>query len=226
MQEFKYYKRGKGELDTSNFPDIRRKGKVMVSNLDEKTYMSLSALQNYLETTNDIICVTVVVMGYVAHMRSDKDVFATSRLYDKLTRLQFHCRSIQHESTESIKSAVISTASLIKDLPECSMWYTTFIGADGSVPKFCPEIKHTALKVREDGKVTDLEFDTSVVPEECDVVIVDDILGAGATVQKLVNTLKKNNFKDEIHLWVRYNEGIHTQEFLDQFKSYYLGDEI
>lgn len=222
--EFKYYKRGAGELDTSNFPDIVAAGEVTVGNLDEKTFVSLLALNQFLLPM--MKTVAVKVKGYVAHMRSDKDIYPMSKLYDYLPFLDIEVESIQHESTKKIKSATIDVTKILTDLG-LSYWYTQFIGADSSVHKFFPNVNSEAQKVRENGKVVSMDFDLgSPRPKYHRIVIVDDILGGGATVQMLVDTIRDQGFEGEIYLWIQYDEGIAKPEFYEQFEGVYVGQYI
>jgi len=100
------------------------------------------------------------------------------------------------------------------------------VGADSSVPKFFPSIDTYANKVRENGKVVSLDFDMPKKHQIKRVVIVDDLLGGGATVKMLVDKIKESGYKGEVYLWVQYNEGIHKGEFLNQFNGYYIGQDI
>lgn len=229
METFKYYKRGKGELDTSNFPDIMKSGTVLVDNLDEKTFVSLLALNMELSRnsfTNSKV--TVYVNGYVAHMRADKDYCDPAELYQYLNCLNIRCMLVQHDSRHGIITNLLSEAQIDSDLNLTTNMYQT-VGADSSVYKFFPDVQCQAHKIREEGKVTDLVFEVEWMAhedDEVDVVIVDDILGGGATVQKLFDIIHKECPNKKIHLWVSYNEGIHTEEFLNQFDSVYIGEEI
>lgn len=232
METFKYYKRGLGELDTSNFPEIVKQGEITVDNLDEKAFMSLLALDNYLFSVNEEFwsfkLFPVYVTGYVHHMRGDKDVFPVSQLYEILDSLEIICNNIQHESTGKIQSAHINSEIVCQNIPELRKFqnFVQFIGADSSVPKFFPGVGTCASKVREKGKVTSLEFTLLKKEWTGAVVIVDDILGGGATIQMLVDEIKKQGYNGPIYMWVAYNEGIHKSEFLEQFAGYYLGKDI
>ena len=226
MAEFKYYKRGAGELDTSNFPDILAAGEVTIKTLDEKTFMSLLALNEYAREADEGQMIRVKILGYVAHLRADKDEYQPARLYELLDHMALHCDSIQHESTEQIRSAMITKQDILRDLPKASSWFAMFVGADGSVPKFFPECDLCALKMRESGKVTDMSFPTLPHTETKQIIIVDDLLGGGATIQKLVDIIRRDGFAGPIHMWVAYNEGFHKQEFLDQFESYHIGELV
>ena len=48
MESFQYYKRGEGELNTSNFPAIVKQGRIVIDNLDCKTFFALSCLNQYI----------------------------------------------------------------------------------------------------------------------------------------------------------------------------------
>lgn len=226
MPSFKYYKRGAGELDTSNFPDIVDSGFVSVEKIDEKTFMSLLALNEYARAQGDNLTIRAKVSGYVAHMRSDKDEFSPANLYNMLDHLDIRCDNVQHESNDVIKSAQISKSDILYDLTEASPWFTLFVGADGSVPKFFPGVDCCAQKVRTNGKVQSMEFDTSKLTHAKQVIIVDDILGGGATIQMLVDIIRNHGFSGKIHMWVAYNEGFHSAEFLNQFDSHFVGSEV
>lgn len=223
---FEYYKRGKGELNTSNFPNIVASGHLLVETLDEKTFMSLMALNEYMKLRKPGAVIKVEVFGYVAHLRGDKDEYPPARLYELLDHMSIECQSIQHESTPVIKSATITKADVMRDLPEATAWFTQLIGADGSVPKFFPEVDGCAQKVRANGKVTEMDFPTPLPCSVKQIVIVDDLLGGGATIQMLVDIIRGSGFTGKIHMWVAYNEGFHKQEFLDQFDSYHIGVQV
>lgn len=228
MQTLKYYKRGQGELDTSNFPDIVNQGKLIIQNLDEKTFVSLLVLNEYMETQAHQM-ITIVVEGYVAHLRGDKDLYPPSILYGMLNNFVIVCNQIQHEvdGGYKLKISSIGLKEIQKSLTDLGWGTRKYIGADSSVPKFCPEITSCATKVREGGKVIKLDYEYLSVYDKYDnLIIVDDILGGGATVQMLVDKLKSHNKNANIHLWTQYNEGIHSELFLNQFKSYYIGDKI
>lgn len=225
MARFKYYKRGAGELDTSNFPQILEDGFVDCAKLDEKTFMSALALNKYLEKTRQVKPIKLYVIGYVAHLRGDKDLFAVSDLYDLLNRIEIVCSSIQHESTEKVRSATI-TIKEIEDIMGLDHGACFFIGADSSVPRFCPEITLCASKVRTSGKVTSLKIDTDFVPDNEELIIVDDILGGGATIQMLVDKLRICGLSNPISMFVAYNEGFHSKGFEGQFSSFHAGDLI
>lgn len=226
METFKYYKRGEGELDTSNFSALCLQSHITVESLDSKTFVSLLSLQMYMQQ----VCgfhskIKVVVEGYVEHMRGDKDLFPTSSVYATLNRYEFICLAVQHESTAYVKSALLSKKELSKDVP--SFGKVMYIGADSSVPKFFPSVDAYATKVRTDGKVTSLDFDTNLIPKGTQsIVIVDDLLGGGATVDMLRELIWSSKFKGYINLWTRYNEGIHAHEFLTKFDNSYIGDEV
>ena len=220
MENFKYYRRGTGELDTSNFPDLIQQGYVHVETLNEKTFMSLMAL-NDCDIPKGFM---VIVEGYVAHLRADKDFYSPANLYRKLDRMEILCSSIQHEDTPEIKGAQITTSNICTDLG-ISQWFTTFYGADKSVPKFAPFIVNSADKLRAFGKVVSLDFNAKP-PTKGRVVIVDDLLGGGATIQMLLDKLRNDGYTGEVFLWVAYNEGIHTTSFLDQFNGCFIGDRV
>ncbi|MBL1322202.1 MAG: hypothetical protein COA63_014255 [Methylophaga sp.] len=224
MAKFEYYKRGAGELNTSNFPTILREKTIYIKTLDEKTFMSLLALQTWVGNKTNLI--TVRIAGYVAHLRGDKDLFPMSRMYDLLTLFKFECRSIQHESTDKIKSIQITQDNIEAGFDKPFYQEPIFIGADGSVIKFFPHANHSAEKVRRSGKVTGMKFDTNNLDSTNPIIIVDDILGGGATIQMLINILRKAKFTNDLFLWVEYNEGIHTKEFLKQFADYHIGEII
>ena len=114
---------------------------------------------------------------------------------------------------------------IVSDL-EITPWYTQYVGADSSVCKFFPRVDVQAQKVRLDGKVLSNQLEKPIPQRVNRVVIVDDILGGGATVRMLVESLRKDGFTGEIYLWVRYNEAIHTEDFIDLFKGVYLGDTL
>lgn len=223
---FKYYKRGEGELDTSNFHEILAAGELTIECLDEKTFMSLLALDQFYSRYGDLdSCLIVRVNGYVAHLRADKDVFNSAGLYHLLQNLKIECAKIQHESNGKVKSATIDAHKCYLDLDLACKVYQC-VGADKSVQKFISGFIQCADKQRTDGKVVGLTFDAATLSESCDIIIVDDILGGGATVQMLVDLIREAGLKNNIHLWVQYNEGIHTYEFLNQFDSYYTGDQV
>ena len=50
MESFKYYKRGQGELDTSNFNTLLEQGSLTVETLDSKTFVSLLAFNSYIDS--------------------------------------------------------------------------------------------------------------------------------------------------------------------------------
>lgn len=228
MEEFKYYKRGQGELDTSNFPEICRQGMIVVDKLDSKTFVSLLALHHYIgeKPTRCPNRLLVTVRGYVDHLRGDKDEFFVAKLYDLLYNLQFSCHSVQHTSTGTIKTSKLSTYQVVSELRIPPTVTTQLLGCDGSVNDFMYFKIPSATKVRENGKVTKLSFAGSFLDTVDHYVLVDDILGGGATVQMFYDFLRAKVPDKPISLWVRYNEGIHPPEFLDQFESYYLGDLI
>lgn len=224
METLKYYKRGQGELDTSNFPEIAEQGELRIGNLDDRTLVSLMALNKFL-IHNGTKDVNVLCTGYVQHLRGDKDVFPVAQLYDDLMMLKFICERVQHESTDKIKSASVTKREVLSDLALGNDWFTAFIGADGSVPKFFPTIDKCAKKVRKDGKVTGMNFELGENALRR-IIIVDDILGGGATVQMLVDKIRASGFDGDLYLWVEYCEGIHKPEFLDQFRECHKGSVI
>ena len=227
METFNYYKRGKGELNTSNFVTLASQSSIVVYKMDSKTFVSLLALQMFKQQSRIKHCLQpVFVESYVEHMRGDKDVFPASTVYSTLNTFSFTCLAVQHESTGFIKSGFLSKKEVFSDIDVCPL-STTFIGADSSVPRFFPGVDAFAVKEREGGKVLQLQFDTDLIDlNVADIVIVDDLLGGGATVQMLVGILRKEGYKGGISLWVRYNEGIHKDSFLNQFSKAYLGDEV
>jgi hypothetical protein len=230
MKTFNYYKRGKGELNTENFPDLVVQDAIHVRQLDSKTFVSLLALQLYKSQSSRCAArkQTLYVEGYVNHMRGDKDEFPVSTIYSYLHSFYVVCLSIQHESTGYIKSNILTKKEILGDLFHVNKESVLFIGADGSVPKFFPQVDGFATKVRKDGKVTSLSFNTDLDLSSVDcIVIVDDLLGGGATVQMLVDIIEDYGFIGDISLWVRYNEGIHVPKFLlSNFNYCYLGDEV
>lgn len=234
MRGFKYYKRGTGELDTSNFPQIAQDGSVGVDTIDDRTLVSMMALNDWVDKRNisvergvpgatRIRSIKVVVSGYVAHMRGDKDEYPVAFLYDRMTNLNIHCCGIQHESTAKIRGNMINAQDIMEHFDLTGNPY--FIGADTSVPKFCTGIDQCAVKVREDGKVISSNIDILDLPENETIVIVDDILGAGATVQQVIDQVSSIAPRNLL-LWVAYNEGIHPKGFIKQFDKVYLGDLI
>lgn len=227
MESFKYYLRGKGELDTSNFPQLVFQNYVVIDKLDEKTFVSLLSLNTYIKQCDPSPEEKFIVhiMGYVNHLRGDKDVFSVSSLYGLLDCMSIYTELIQHESTPDVPTPIINGDIVLQDLRNSSPWYTTFVGADASVPKFFPSCAFFAEKIREKGKVKSVSF-TLPDTKAKRIVIVDDILGGGATVQMLVDSIRKQGFTGEIALWVQYNEGIHTKDFLSLFNDYYIGDNI
>lgn len=226
MEQLKYYKRGKGELDTSNFPAILKQGQLTVDVLDEKTFFSLLCFNEYLvRGCGWCGLFPVMVKGYVHHMRADKDLFDPADLYGMLSSIELHCEKIQHESNGLVQSAQITCADVLKDLDICP-WFTRVIGADASVPKFMPDVQQCAQKVREGGKVVSVDISPTPTPFIKRIVIVDDILGGGTTVKMLVEKLREQGFKGDIFLWVQYNEGIHPEGFTGMFSGVYLGESI
>lgn len=225
MERFKYYKRGEGELDTSNFPQIAEHKTIFVNRLDSKTFVSLLALNEYLRSSGTMI--GVIVLGYVDHLRGDKDVYPPANLYGLLDNMVISCQQIQHESTDKIESAQITSAEIAGDLKIMNhKWFTTFIGADSSVSKFFPGVDLQAEKVRENGKVLANVLKGKIPEAAKRIIIVDDLLGGGATVRMLVDHIREKGFEGEILLWVQYNEGIHSDDFLGLFDNYYIGDTI
>jgi len=221
MAAFKYYKRGAGELDTSNFPDILEAGEVEIERLDDKAFVSLFALNDFLLGRGKI---TARVSGYVHNLRSDKDFYPVCQIYNRLEQINFAIEGVQHESTDAIKTAIINKNTIIEDLG-LSMLFCYFVGADSSVHKFFPEVDLEASKVREDGKVTSLEVKKSY-PEKCRIIIVDDILGGGATINMLIDEFRLQGFDGEIYMWTAYNEGIHSEDLLRRFSGAYIGGSI
>ena len=233
METFKYYRRGKGELDTSNFGAILAQGYVEVDRLDSKTVVTLLNFSIYLtmrgqsyEQTGVVFPLTI--KGYVDHMRADKDLHDPAELYLGMSLwYDVCCEQVQHDSRNGIVSAKIDKEDVLKDLSVIQhTWFTQFVGADSSVPKFFPSVDKYATKVRENGKVVSLDYHMSKDNEVHRLVIVDDIVGGGATVQMLVDKIKESGYKGEIFLWVQYNEGIHKESFLEQFEGYYIGQDI
>lgn len=231
--EFEYYKRGAGELNTSNFPEIYRNGAVDIERLDSRAFMSLMALNEFCAEKDghmfrENTTINVFVHGYVDHLRADKDIFNPASLYQKLKYLNIICLSPQHESTSKVKSATITKGDIIGDLHHCNMspWFTNFVGADSSVHKFFPDVDWQASKVREDGKVKSVEIPKKPAFTVRRLIIVDDILGGGATVDMLLDALDEAGYKGETYLWFAYNEGIYKKELLDRVDGYYLGKEV
>lgn len=236
--KFKYYRRGTGELDTSNFPELAKAGRVEVHHLDSRTLVALVCLQSYLYKNLDNLnyCVedfTVVVDGYVCHMRADKDVFDITEVYEALG-FTFDVRKVQHDSRNGIKSAEIDKWNVLKSIvasnPISTTAYsyskTTFVGADNSVHKFFPDVDVEAKKIRKDGKVVSLDLSLGDTSKTEAIVIVDDILGGGATIQMCVDRIRESGYKGDIFLWTEWNEGIHTEDFLKQFAGVYIGENI
>jgi hypothetical protein len=231
MSTFQYYKRGAGELDTSNFPELLANGYIEIQNLDEKTFMSLLTFNYWLDTVpsekyDNTSFFLVKIYGYVAHLRSDKDLFSPAKLYDLFTNLMFKVYNIQHESVPMIKSAQIGQEKILMAFPQLCPWFTTFVGADSSVHKFFPDVEYEAEKIRKDGKVISTELKIEWPSAIRRVIIVDDLLGGGATVQMLVDTIREQGYEGEVYLWTAYNEGFHTDAFLSQFNGYYVGEEV
>jgi hypothetical protein len=236
--KFKYYRRGTGELDTSNFPEIAKAGCVEVHHLDSRTLISLETLKYYLWYNYSGRPMKVVVDGYVCHMRADKDAFDPSEAYSHLGRFgfTFDVRKVQHDSRNGIQSGKVDWFNIRKDLIKkgSMLEYTKnkrygghfYIGADSSVHKFFPEVDVEARKVRENGKVVSLELDLPDVQDTQAMIIVDDILGGGATIQMCVDTIRESGYTGDIFLWTEWNEGIHSEDFLKQFAGYYIGENI
>lgn len=225
---FKYYRRGTGELDTSNFPEIAAAGKVEVHHLDSRTVSALTSLDDFMfHNDYDAIDFTVVVTGYVCHMRADKDVWDPSDVYEALG-FTFEVQKVQHDSRNGIVSAKINKDTLLDFdmLNRKTSYFTRFVGADSSVHKFFPDVDVEAQKIREDGKVVSLDLDLGDVSNLKQVVIVDDILGGGATVKMCVDRIRESGYTGPIFLWTEWNEGIHTPEFLELFAGYYIGENI
>ncbi|QGH74675.1 hypothetical protein KNU84_gp029 [Bacteriophage DSS3_VP1] len=232
METFKYYLRGKGELNTSNFADIVEQGVIEVEQLDEKTFVSLLALNHFIEKefvqTGEPYSMKVMVKGYVSHLRGDKDLQPVQELYEYLDNIEIECLEIQHERypgfvhTEAGFSDICGDL-MIKDTP----WFTVTIGCDKSVEKFFPGVMLQADKVRENGKVVSMElgFDPSSW-EAHRIILVDDLIGGGATIRMLMDLIKGSGYDGEVYLWTAYNEGIHSQELLDRFDAYYIGTNI
>lgn len=231
METFKYYKRGEGELDTSNFPSIVGQGEITVDVLDEKTFFSLFVLNDYLIDYGYESSIgpkfPVNVRGYIYHMRGDKDVYWPAKVYDLLDNMLIRTEQIQHSNIATVTQPKLNKDTIYTDLG-LTPWYTRFVGADGSVHKFMPDIDCESSKVRENGKVVSMKFDTKKVTDAKidNVVIVDDILGGGKTVQMLVDIIRGSGYTGKLYLWVQYNEGIHPEDFTGQFDGVYLGDDI
>jgi len=228
FETFKYYKRGQGELDTSNFPSILEQGVLHVDTIDSKTFVSLLAFNSWLGLQRNFINkFPVNVSGYVEHLRGDKDLYPVANIYQLLHLLDITCFQIQHESTDKIKSALISAFTIENSLGITSGNSIQYIGCDASVEKFTLGTLPCAKKVRVNGKVLRVDLSmNSLAPDTTAIVLIDDILGGGATVQMLYDIIRKTHPDLDIYLWVQYNEGIHTDEFLSQFKGYYIGDLI
>ena len=227
--KFKYYRRGTGELDTSNFPEIAEAGRVEVHHLDSRTLVSLTILNHYLcfnyePLEYQLEDFTVVVTGYVCHMRADKDTLDLSIFYDALN-FTFDVQKVQHDSRNGIVPGKINKGDVCCSV-NTSDWFTRYVGADSSVHKFFPDVDVEAQKIREDGKVVSLDLNIGDISTLKQVVIVDDILGGGATVQMCVDKIRESGYKGDIVLWCEWNEGIHKPEFLSQFKGYYIGESI
>ena len=59
------------------------------------------------------------------------------------------------------------------------------------------------------------------------IVIVDDILGGGATVQMLVDLLSVGPYASlPLCLYTEYDEGIAPHDFYKQFDRYHTGESI
>lgn len=232
--KFKFYRRGTGELDTSNFHEIAKAGRVEVHHLDSRALVALDCLSDYLygeylqnRLGYPMDKFVVVVTGYVCHMRADKDTYDPTQIYISFG-ISFDVRKVQHDSRNGIKSAVIHEDMLMSftflrgQEPE----YTRFVGADSSVHKFFPEVDVEAKKIRKDGKVVSLDLSLGDTSGTEAIVIVDDILGGGATIQMCVDRIKESGYKGDIFLWTEWNEGIHTEDFLKQFAGVYIGENI
>ena len=230
MEVFKYYKRGKGELDTSNFEEILKQGHITVDKLDSKTFISLLCLNqfytDYFGKYNPINKIQVTVGGYIDHLRSDKDVFPVLNIYNILDNMDIVSTAVQHTFNSKVRQYQPLTKGKILDYLYWNKKYKPlFIGADNSVKDFFPGVDLQASKVRENGKVTSItlgDFDLNTN----DIVIVDDILGGGATIAMLFNLMRDKGYTGNIHLWVEYNEGIHSDTFLDCFDKLYIGKLI
>jgi hypothetical protein len=226
MEKFNYYKRGVGELNSSNFSKIWKQGHLNIETLDAKTFMSLSALSQWGLENRPHTKIGVTVAGYVEHLRGDKDLYPLGKLYNNLTNLGIMCNQIQHDtSIANLHYPTISEDEIIDQLPSVYE-IPILIGADSSVKNFLPCVTLQAEKIRKNGKVTSLKFDTKLIGSSANIVIVDDILGGGATIQMLYNAIRAGGYTNDIHLWVQYNEGIHPDDFLVQFKSTYIGQKI
>lgn len=232
MENFNYYLRGKGELNTSNFLSIVEQGVIEVERLDEKTFMSLLALNHYIEEEfvkrGEPFFMKVIVKGYVAHLRGDKDLQPVQVLYSYLKNLNIECLEIQHEQYPRFIHTKLGFTDICNDLQiKVTPWYTLTIGCDGSVSKFFPGVGIQASKVRENGKVVDM--DLKFKPKHSDIsriILVDDLIGGGATVQMLVDIIQDKGYEGELYLWTAYNEGIHDTTLLDQFTAHYIGENI
>jgi len=227
VKTFEYYKRGAGELDSSNFPLLVAQKKIVIEELRERDFVSLLTFNHYLLTKSSYSGkVRIVVKGYVAQLRSDKDYYGPFCLYDLLDRLDITCMAIQHESTDKITTGFIDSYQVVSDLL-LSFKATdyTLIGCDASVHKFFAEDIRCANKIREDGKVTSVELDTPPLKKQ--IVLVDDLIGGGATIYQLVDVIRAAGYEGPLHLWVRYNEGIHDDSKLAAiFENVYIGDSI
>lgn len=228
--KFKYYRRGTGELDTSNFPEIAKAGCVEVHHLDSRTLMALDALNSYSWDNPSADEINVLVTGYVCHMRGDKDVWDPSEAYASLEAdgFTFDVRKVQHDSRNGIVTGTVTKSKICNSIETmvATPWFTSFVGADSSVHKFFSHVDVEAKKIRENGKVVSLDLymgDTSALKQ---LVIVDDILGGGATIQMCVDKIRESGYKGAIFLWVEWNEGIHSEEFLKQFAGAYIGENI
>jgi hypothetical protein len=173
----------------------------------------------------------VYVSGYVAHMRGDKDEYQVAQLYQLLTNrnMKIICDKVQHESSNGIQSEIKYKDDIETDLLELEDYSNTyiFVGADASVPKFMPDVDTFANKVRKDGKVISCELDLSRVDTISNkFIIVDDILGGGATIDMVRDEILKVNPDAEIKIWVEYNEGIHSEDFLNKYNKTYIGDQV
>lgn len=233
-ETFKFYKRGKGELNTSNFPLILKQGSVDIPVLDAKYYQALALFDEYrydqyLESDEDEYTkFKVLIEGYVHHMRADKDLVDPSKMYAELN-YDYICEKVQHDSRNGINTAYRFKEEILKDLfaeDHSGSWYTWFIGADSSVKNFFSEVDISAKKVRRDGKVVALSIGMGDTTNIKRIIIVDDILGGGATVKMLVDNIRDKGYTGPMYLWTEYNEGIHSDELLSEFEHVYIGDTV
>lgn len=233
MEKFKYYRRGTGELDTSNFPDILESGRILIDNLDARAFVSLLAFKNYAQNTlnRKHQYFTLYVRGYVEHLRGDKDEFQVSNLYRDYLRPMFKIvvQQPQHEDTSAIQGGLVFRDTIRKDLRISPRNEIVLIGADSSVERFCPEVDYSFSKVRKNGKVVKVTPPAGfpeVFPESSTLVIVDDILGGGATIQQVVDTKSVLEHHGDIGLWVAANEGIHSSKLILHFDKTYIGKTV